>query len=79
MSAYSPTNAAPVEDAQKFYDDLSTAIPHVPAHNSIHHVPANNFLVILRDFNKRLGPEDAPGSGLPLLSLIGEQRKLRKD
>ena len=61
MSAYSPTNAAPVEDAQKFYDDLSTAIHHVPAHNSIHHVPANNFLVILGDFNTRLGPEDTPG------------------
>ncbi|KAJ3601039.1 hypothetical protein NHX12_032012 [Muraenolepis orangiensis] len=51
MSVYSPTNAAPVEDVEKFYDELRTAI---------HHVPAHNFLVILGDFNARLGPEDAP-------------------
>ncbi|KAJ3608527.1 hypothetical protein NHX12_025574 [Muraenolepis orangiensis] len=51
MSVYSPTNAAPIEDVEKFYDELRTAI---------HHVPAHNFLVILGDFNARLGPEDAP-------------------
>ena len=51
MSVYSPTNAAPVEDVEKFYDDLNTAI---------HHVPAHDFLVILGDFNARLGPEDTP-------------------
>ncbi|KAJ3591155.1 hypothetical protein NHX12_009102 [Muraenolepis orangiensis] len=51
MSVYSPTNAAPVEDVEKFYDELRTAI---------HHVPAHNFLVMLGDFNARLGPEDAP-------------------
>ncbi|KAJ8362609.1 hypothetical protein AAFF_G00367560 [Aldrovandia affinis] len=36
---------------ERFYDDLRTAI---------HHVPAHNFLIILGDFNARLGPEDAP-------------------
>ena len=51
MSVYSPTNVAPIEEVEKFYDDLRTAI---------HHVPAHNFLIILGDFNARLGPEDAP-------------------
>ena len=50
MSVYSPTNVAPIEEVEKFYDDLRTAI---------HHVPAHNFLIILGDFNARLGPEDA--------------------
>ncbi|KAJ8416915.1 hypothetical protein AAFF_G00327930 [Aldrovandia affinis] len=51
MSVYSPTNVALIEEVERFYDDLRTAI---------HHVPAHNFLIILGDFNARLGPEDAP-------------------
>ncbi|KAJ8413758.1 hypothetical protein AAFF_G00082650 [Aldrovandia affinis] len=51
MSVYSPTNVALIEELERFYDDLRTAI---------HHVPAHNFLIILGDFNARLGPEDAP-------------------
>ncbi|XP_034092751.1 craniofacial development protein 2-like [Gymnodraco acuticeps] len=48
---YSPTNVAPSEELEKFYEDLATAVRDVPAHN---------FLAILGDFNARLGPEDAP-------------------
>ncbi|KAF3841559.1 hypothetical protein F7725_007421 [Dissostichus mawsoni] len=48
---YSPTNVAPSEEVEKFYEDLATAVRDVPAHN---------FLAILGDFNARLGPEDAP-------------------
>ncbi|KAJ8384488.1 hypothetical protein AAFF_G00205090 [Aldrovandia affinis] len=48
---YSPTNVAPVEEVEKFYEDLRTTVRDVPAHN---------FLAILGDFNARLGPEDAP-------------------
>ncbi|KAJ8384466.1 hypothetical protein AAFF_G00204870 [Aldrovandia affinis] len=51
MTVYSPTNVALIEELERFYDDLRTAI---------HHVPAHNFLIILGDFNARLGPEDAP-------------------
>ena len=53
MSVYCPTNVALAlnEDVERFYDDLRTAIQHVPAHNSH---------IILGDFNARLGPEDAP-------------------
>ncbi|KAJ8384046.1 hypothetical protein AAFF_G00211780 [Aldrovandia affinis] len=47
---YSPTNVAPPEEVEKFYEDLATAVRDVPAHN---------FLAILGDFNARLGPEDA--------------------
>ncbi|KAJ8366578.1 hypothetical protein AAFF_G00350430 [Aldrovandia affinis] len=47
---YSPTNVAPPEEVEKFYEDLATAVRDVPAHN---------FLAILGDFNPRLGPEDA--------------------
>ncbi|KAK1901071.1 Craniofacial development protein 2 [Dissostichus eleginoides] len=48
---YSPTNVAPSEEVEKFYEDLATAVRDVPVHN---------FLAILGDFNARLGPEDAP-------------------
>lgn len=48
---YSPTNVAPSEEVEKFFEDLVTAVRDVPAHN---------FLAILGDFNARLGPEDAP-------------------
>ncbi|KAJ8385846.1 hypothetical protein AAFF_G00182020 [Aldrovandia affinis] len=50
MVVYSPTNVALVEDVEKFYEDLRTAIWDVPTHN---------FLAVLGDFNARLGPEDA--------------------
>uniref|UniRef100_A0A8C5B1I1 Endonuclease/exonuclease/phosphatase domain-containing protein n=1 Tax=Gadus morhua TaxID=8049 RepID=A0A8C5B1I1_GADMO len=48
---YSPTNVAPTEEAEKFFEDLATAVRGFPAHN---------FLAILGDFNARLGPEDTP-------------------
>lgn len=51
-TVYSPTNMAPAEEAEKFYEDL-TAVRDVPAHN---------FLAILGDINARLGPMDAPFS-----------------
>ena len=51
MSVYSPTNTTPDEVVEEFYNELGAAIQRVPAHN---------FLVILGDFNARLGPEDAP-------------------
>ncbi|KAJ4927670.1 hypothetical protein JOQ06_015475 [Pogonophryne albipinna] len=47
---YSPTNVAPSEEVEKFYEDLAKAVRDVPAHN---------FLAILGDFNARLGPDDA--------------------
>ncbi|ELT89219.1 hypothetical protein CAPTEDRAFT_186251 [Capitella teleta] len=47
---YSPTNVAPVEEAEAFYEKLGEIIRDVPAHN---------FLAVLGDFNARLGPEDA--------------------
>ena len=47
---YSPTNVAPVEEAELFYDKLGEVIRDVPAHN---------FLAVLGDFNARLGPDDA--------------------
>lgn len=43
---YSPTNVAPSEEVEKFYEDLTTAVRDV--------------LAILGDFNARIGPEDAP-------------------
>ncbi|XP_059181661.1 craniofacial development protein 2-like [Centropristis striata] len=48
---YSPTNVAPSEEVEKFYEDLTTSVRDIPAHN---------FLAILGDFNARLGPEDVP-------------------
>lgn len=47
---YSPTNMAPIEEVEKFYADLQTAISNILAHN---------FLTVLGDFNARLGPEEA--------------------
>lgn len=47
---YSPTNVAPVEEAESFYERLGEVIRDVPAHN---------FLTVLGDFNALLGPEDA--------------------
>lgn len=48
--AYSPTNASDTPDMDLFYRHLRGAIQDTPAHN---------FLVILGDFNTRLGPADA--------------------
>ncbi|ELU18633.1 hypothetical protein CAPTEDRAFT_209188 [Capitella teleta] len=47
---YSPTNVAPVEEAEAFYEKVGEIIRDVPAHN---------FLAVLGDFNARLGPEGA--------------------
>jgi len=49
--AYSPTNISPTDVVENFYDELSSLISGVPAHN---------FLSVLGDFNARLGPEDVP-------------------
>ena len=52
MCVYSPTNVAHhATEVEEFYIALRSAIQQTPAHN---------FLVILGDFNARLGPEDAP-------------------
>ena len=52
MCVYSPTNVAHhATEVEEFYIALRSAIQQTPAHN---------FLVILEDFNARLGPEDAP-------------------
>ncbi|KAK1883300.1 Craniofacial development protein 2 [Dissostichus eleginoides] len=72
---YSPTNVAPSEEVEKFYEDLATAVRDVPAHN---------FLAILGDFNARLGPEDAPNpyhdstnrNGAYLMALLMEHELL---
>ncbi|XP_056102439.1 craniofacial development protein 2-like [Rhinichthys klamathensis goyatoka] len=48
---YSPTNVAPSDKVEKFFEDLVRAVRGVPTHN---------FLAILGDFNARLGPEDVP-------------------
>lgn len=48
---YSPTNVAQSEEVNKFYEDLRNVLRDVPAHN---------FLMVLGDFNTRLGQEDAP-------------------
>ncbi|KAJ8351146.1 hypothetical protein SKAU_G00226220 [Synaphobranchus kaupii] len=50
MVVYSPTNVAPAEEVERFYEDLGTAISDVPAHK---------FIAVLGDFNARLGPEEA--------------------
>ena len=47
---YSPTNTAPLEEVEPFYDQLQSVISDIPAHN---------FVAVLGDFNARLGPEDA--------------------
>ena len=52
MCVYFPTNVAyHIAEVEEFYSSLRSAIQQIPAHN---------FLVILGDFNTRLGPEDAP-------------------
>ena len=47
---YSPTNVAPEEEVLEFYNELTSVIRNVSAHN---------FLTVLGDFNARLGPDDA--------------------
>ena len=47
--AYSPCEYAETQDKDTFYNSLRLAIESVPQHN---------FLIILGDFNARLGPED---------------------
>lgn len=46
---YSPTNVAPSEEAEKFYEDLRDVLRDVPAHN---------FLMVLGVLNATLIPED---------------------
>lgn len=47
---YSPTNVAPSEETEKFYEDLRNVLRDLPAHN---------FLMVLGVLNAaRLGPED---------------------
>ncbi|XP_060758416.1 craniofacial development protein 2-like [Neoarius graeffei] len=48
---YSPTNSAPLEETEEFYDDL---------HSLLRSVPTHNFLIVLGDFNTRIGKEDVP-------------------
>ena len=48
---YSPTNCADEDTVKEFYDTLRNTISDVPAHN---------FLVVIGDFNARLGPEQVP-------------------
>ena len=47
---YAPTNCASEEIVEEFYEDLR---------NSISDVPAHNFLIVMGDFNARLGPDEA--------------------
>ena len=44
---YPPLNVAPIEEVEKYYGDLKTALRDVPSHN---------FLNIVGDFNARLVP-----------------------
>ena len=46
ISAYAPTESAQQEAKDSFYDDLKSAISSIPAHN---------FLLVLGDFNARVG------------------------
>lgn len=48
---YSPTNTSDEDQVKEFYDTLRNTISDVPAHN---------FLVVMGDFNARLGPEKVP-------------------
>ena len=50
MAIYSPTNCAPENEVKEFYNILGDAIQRKPAHN---------FLIVLGNFNARLGSEDA--------------------
>ena len=47
---YSPTNASSEDELEKYYKDLQGCIESIPAHN---------FLLILGDFNARLGKDAA--------------------
>ena len=47
---YAPTNCAEEEATEEFYEKLRNAIDDVPAHN---------FLIVMGDFNARLGPDKA--------------------
>ena len=46
ISAYAPTELAQVEAKDSFYDEL---------HTTISSIPAQNFLLVLGDFNARIG------------------------
>ena len=48
IATYSPTNAAPEDKVQQYYDNLCRAVESVPAHN---------VLIITGDVNARLGKE----------------------
>ena len=50
---YSPTNCASEDDVEKFYESLRNTISDIPAHN---------FLMVMGDFNARLGSDHAPYS-----------------
>ena len=50
IAVYSPTNCAPENEVEEFYNILGDAIQRKSAHV---------FLIVLGDFNTRLGPEDA--------------------
>ena len=50
INIYSPTNCAEEDAIEAFYENLSNAINDVPAHN---------FLIVMGDFNARLGPDKA--------------------
>ena len=47
---YAPTNASKMETVEGYYADLRRAIESLPVHT---------MLVILGDFNAKLGPSDA--------------------
>jgi exonuclease III len=53
ISAYAPTSASSEEVKQGFYRELSSTISAVPAHN---------FLIVLGDFNGRLGNDVSKNS-----------------
>ena len=46
ISCYSPTNCAPDDEVESFYDDLSDTLSQIPKHN---------FLMVCGDFNAQLG------------------------
>ena len=46
ISAYNPTESARLESKYSFYDELHTVISSIRAHN---------FVIVLGDFNARLG------------------------
>ena len=46
---YSPHNSAPENEVEEFYDTLRSTLDDIPQHN---------FLIVLGDFNAKLGPDD---------------------